>query len=1092
MLANLATMKSEKRMVITALLLTFFLMNNTFGQSLAELEEETFLGRNTTAPHATLMPYASKILAIEGDRYSSSYCQMLNGKWHFKWSPDPASRPVDFYKKDFDDSDWKTIDVPSNWQLQGFGIPLYSNRPFPFVKNPPRVMDEPDPEFNTYKSRNPIGSYKYKFEVSADWDGKQIFLHFDGVDSYMNLWIDEKYVGTGQGSRTPMEFDITDLVTPGQTHEIAAEVYRFCAGSYLEDQDMWRLSGIFRNVYLMATPKVHIRDFFINTNLDENYTDAEISIDLDIANYTNKPAVGPNYKLELFDSNGELAYTIDGEFNAMAPDISPRTQAFVNFSGKIENPLKWSAEYPNLYKGVLTLINPQTKEEMEIISTDVGFRSIEIANSQVLVNGVPVLFKGVNRHEHDPDNGHYISEELMIKDILLMKRHNINAVRTSHYPNDPHWYELCNKYGIYLMDEANVESHGVGYKPEETLANKPNWAAQHVNRNMRMVERDKNHPSIIFWSMGNEAGAGVCFQAAVDAIHKRDRSRPVHYQRDNSVADIESNMYLPVSSIINKGKDDSPKPFFLCEYAHAMGNAIGNLEEYWDAFKTYDRLIGGCIWDWVDQAIRKVDKDGIEYFAYGGDFGDYPNGGNFCINGIVDADRNVTPKLLDVCKVFQYINATAIDLEEGKINITNEYDFTNLNEFDIYWQLQEDGTTLREGTLKPVSAEPHTSVDITLHYTKPKTIIPGAVYTVKVAFKRREANLSMEKGYTVAYDQFTAWHEKEGSISTVQQIAEQTKGSWDKVKVTENAEVLRIENKDFLIEFNKSEARIVELMYYNKHVLSGPGPELNVYRAPIDNDDWFETAWFKAGLDKLEVVPVEFEFSEHDGFWQITTKLKYTGLKESSFELLTQYQVFANGWINIDHTVTPKFAMTTKLPRIGDIETPLPRIGVTLELNKALEKITWLGRGPWENYPDRKSGSTIGLWQKDIGEFYVPYVMPQDHGSRQDVQWVAVADKSGNGLLITAANSFAFSAMQFSADQLTEAKHTNELKVDENKNYLHIDAAVLGLGNGSCSTPVTLKTYQVVPQTTTLRYLIRPIKISDTENIVESGRTKVQ
>jgi len=1074
-----------------ALLCIISLIQPSFGQSMGDLEDETFLHRNTTLPHATLMPYASRDLAVEGDRYSSSYCKMLNGQWRFKWSPDPASRPAEFYRQGFDSSRWDTIRVPSNWQLQGFGTPLYSNRPFPFAVNPPRVMDEPDPEFTSYKARNPVGSYIYSFEVPGDWDRNQIFLHFDGVNSFMNLWVDGEYVGTGQGSRTPIEFDITDLVTPGETHEIAAEVYRFCAGSYLEDQDMWRLSGIFRSVYLMATPKVHIRDFFINTKLDENHTDAEISVELDIANFSTEPIAGPNYKLELYDAEGKLAYTVDGKFDPEVRKIAPGATALVNFSGNIKRPLKWSAEYPNLYKGVLVLVDPASEKTIETISTDVGFRSVEIVKSQVLINGVPVLFKGINRHEHHPDTGHHITTESMIEDILLMKRHNINTVRTAHYPNDPRWYELCNKYGIYLMDEANVEAHGIGYDPDKTLANNPSWTDQHVDRNLRMVERDKNHPSIIFWSMGNESGAGVCFESVIDEIRKRDPSRPVHYQRYNKIADIESNMYRPVSSVVSRGQTASTKPFFMCEYAHAMGNSVGNLNEFWDAVRTYPRLIGGCIWDWADQSIRRVDGDGNEYFAYGGDFGDYPNGGNFCINGVVGADRAVTPKLLDVNKVYQSIHARVVDLDEGRFQIYNEYDFTNLNAFDLHWNVQRDGKVIHQGQLDHVSAEPHQTVEIALGYAKPKTIAPGAVYTVNLEFRLRESTLAIERGHRVAYDQFVAWREDEPNSNNVDRLAKQAKETKGELQVTETENSLRIEQQEFLVEFDKKAARLRTLKYSGRNILASAGPELNVFRAPIDNDKWYESAWFKAGLDRLVVSPVAFESGVQDGVWVITTRRKYIGQKNVSFELLTEYRVFTNGWIKVEHTVTPNFAMKSRLPRTGEIVTPLPRIGVTLALDKDLEKLTWLGRGPWENYPDRKSSATLGLWQQDIEQFYVPYVMPQDHGSRQDVRWVAAANESGNGLLITAENSFAFSAMQFNAVQLTAAKHTNELTVDKDKNYLHIDAAVLGLGNGSCGPNLPLEPYRVMPDTTTLSYLIRPISSHDKENIAETVRTNV-
>ena len=1061
--------------VLFFLALCFYFNSFTYSQNLADLEDETFLHRNTTKPHATLMPYPTERTAVKGDRYDSSYCELLNGKWQFKWSPDPESRPVEFYKTGFDCSEWDKINVPSNWQIEGYGTPLYTNVTYPFKKNPPKVMDEPDERYTNFKERNPVGSYKRKFKVPRHWDGKQLFLHFDGVNSFMNLWIDGEYIGSGQGSRTPQEFDVTSYVSPGQTHEIAVEVFRNCAGSYLEDQDFWRLSGIFRNVYLMATPKVHIRDFFIQSTLDSTYTNAFVDIELDIANYNDKPVIGPNYQLDIYNANGQLDYSIKGEFISGSETIAPSEEVKVKFSGEVKNPLKWSAEKPNLYKGVLKLIDPDTNRPTEILSTDIGFRSIEIVDSQVLINGTSVLFKGVNRHEHDPDTGHFISEEMMIKDILLMKQYNINTVRTCHYPDDPRWYELCNIYGIYLMDEANVESHGMGYNLDQTLGNVPSWTDQHVDRAKRMVERDKNHPSVIFWSLGNEAGSGVCFDAECDYIHSRDSIRPVHYERYNDICDIESNMYPSVDYIISRGLAKSHKPYFMCEYAHAMGNSCGNLIEYWDAIKAHNRLIGGCIWDWVDQAIRRYDDEGNMYFAYGGDYGDFPNDRNFCINGVIDADRSVTPKLRDVAKVYQYINVHAVNLEDGTIEIFNEYDFCNLNEFRIYWKLEQDGTIVEKGDIDPIAVMPHNSAVISLPYTKPK-IVDGAIYTITVEFKQKDSTLWAKRGHTVAYEQFVApWRVPGDSVLTLNDIKQQVDKDRNKVKVTDSDDMVVFDHKDFRIAFDAKSAQISELNYYGQDILADAGPKLNVFRAPIDNDKAFDWTWFQMGLDKAKPVPVKFEMSEENGYWLVQSQVKYQCRQSCSFDLSTRYQIFGNGWIKVDSVVTP----------IGMTAT-LPRIGVTIELNKKLDNVKWFGRGPWENYPDRKSSAVVDIWQKNVEDMYVPYVLPQENGSRQDVRWVSLTDGWGKGILITAADSIAFNALQFSDHDIHQARHINELKPAD-KIYLNIDAAVLGLGGASCG-PATLEPYRVNPEATTLSYLIRPLKTNNTEKIAEIAR----
>ncbi len=1058
--------------------IVFLLISNNlvFAQDISDLENEKFLHRNTTRPHATLIPYPTERMAVKGDRYNSSYCKMLNGQWQFKWSPDPQNRPTDFYKTDFDSSQWELIDVPSNWQVEGYGTPLYTNVTFPFAANPPKVMDEPRKEYTNYKERNPVGSYKYQFKVPGNWDQEQIFLHFDGVDSFMNLWLDGKYVGSGQGSRTPMEFDITDMVTPGQTHEIAVEVFRYCSGSYLEDQDFWRLSGIFRNVYLMATPKVHIRDFFIQTSLDTSYIDAEVSVELDIINYYDSAVAGPDYLLDIYDGKGKLAYSIKGDFVAGSDSIAPGDEVKVKFSGYVKEPLKWSAEKPNLYKGVLKLVDPDTKKPIEILSTDIGFRSIEIVDSHVLINGVSVLFKGVNRHEHDPDTGHYVTEETMLKDILLMKQHNINTVRTCHYPDDPRWYELCNKYGIYLMDEANVESHGMGYNLDRTLGNVPSWTDQHVDRARRMVERDKNHPSVIFWSMGNEAGSGVCFDAELDYIHGRDSVRPVHYERYNEICDIESNMYPSVDYVISRGKAKSHKPYFICEYAHAMGNSCGNLVEYWDAIKSHRRLIGGCIWDWVDQAIREYDDDGNMYFTYGGDYGDKPNSSNFCINGVIDADRTVTPKLRDVAKVYQYINVKAVSLQEGAVEIFNEYDFCNLNDFYICWQIEEDGRVIDDGKMDPVSVMPHNSTMINLPFTKPKKIVDGAEYTVKVEFKLKKDTIWAKKGYTVAYEQFIApWKNIGDSVLTLDSVRKMVAKDKNKVEVVDKDGKVTFNHKDFYIEFDSKAAQISALKYYGLDILAGAGPKLNAFRAPIDNDKAFDRAWYQIGLDKAQPVPVSFDMTKEVDYWLVSTRVRYECRQSCAFDVSTMYQIFGNGWIKVDSVIIP----------VG-MSITLPRIGVTLELNEKLDNVTWFGRGPWENYPDRKSSAVVGLWQEDVEDMYVPYVLPQENGSRQDVKWVALTNNWGKGVLVTAADSFAFNALQYSDHDIDKARHINELKPAD-RIYLNLDAAVLGLGGASCG-PATLPQYRVQPEATTLSYLIRPVKTNNTRKMAELAR----
>ncbi len=560
-------------------------------------ENQQIVGRNKLPARTTAFPCASKAEAIEGTRDRSPWIQSLNGNWKFHWSPDPSQRPVDFYRPAYDVSQWDQIAVPGNWQVQGYGTPVYSNIPYPFKKDPPRVMGEPPQGFTNYDDRNPVGSYRRTFQMPAEWKGRQIFLQFDGVDSAFYLWINGKSIGYSQESRTPALFDITSAVRSGD-NLLAVEVYRYCDGSYLEDQDFWRLSGIFRDVLLWSAGKLHIRDFFVHADLDAQYRDASLRLDVEVANYSGQPGSG-SVGVELIDAKGRTVATDSVSFNVAAEETSKIRTGGVTVS----DPLKWSAETPNLYRVILTLTDDQG-QTIEVTSHNVGFRKVEMAQGQLLVNGQAVYMKGVNRHEHEPRTGHVVDVESMVRDICLMKQFNINAVRTSHYPTDPRFYDLCDRYGLYVVDEANIESHGMGYGPE-SLAKDPSWKTAHLDRVERMVERDKNHPSIITWSLGNEAGNGVNFEAAYDWIKQRDPSRPVQYERAvlDPNTDIYCPMYATIDHIVNYASRPQDRPLILCEYAHAMGNSVGNLQDYWDAIESHRQLQGGFIWDWVDQGL---------------------------------------------------------------------------------------------------------------------------------------------------------------------------------------------------------------------------------------------------------------------------------------------------------------------------------------------------------------------------------------------------------------------------------------------------------------------------------------------------------
>ena len=660
-------------------------------------ENPAVFGINKEPYHCSLLPYQDAESAIKGTREASKFHQSLNGKWKFHWVGKPADRPMDFFKPEYDVSSWDEIPVPSNWQLQGYGIPIYTNVAYPFPADPPHIPHD----------YNPVGSYRTSFAVPDGWKGRRVFIHFAGVESAFYLWVNGEKVGYSQGSMTPAEFDITDYVIEGE-NILAVEVYRWSDGSYLEDQDMWRLSGIFRDVFLFSSPQVHLRDFFARCSLDSEYRDAVLKVTAKIRNHSAENSAGPHsLDVVLLDAEGKRVGNkplAEGRLEG----IEAGAEGVLDLEAEVPNPRKWSSESPYLYTLLLSLKNT-AGEVVEVESCSFGFRVVEIKAGQLWVNGVSVLLKGSNRHEHDPYCGRAMPLDRMIQDIELLKRFNFNTVRTSHYPDDPKWYDLCDMYGIYLIDEANLEGHGLGYELDKTLGNKPEWEAAHIDREEAMVERDKNHPSVIIWSMGNESGSGCNFEACARAIRDLDPTRPIHYERMNEVADIDSTMYPHLDDLIAVAQQNTDKPFIMCEYAHAMGNAVGNLKEYWEAIEKYPRLIGGCIWEWADHGLPleadvEPDENGERpwFWAYGGDFDDYPNDGCFCMDGLVFPDRRIPPKMWEVKKVYQYVALEPMDILKGEVRVRNKHFFTNLNSFDVAWTLSEDGYVIQEGVLEPL------------------------------------------------------------------------------------------------------------------------------------------------------------------------------------------------------------------------------------------------------------------------------------------------------------------------------------------------------------------------------------------------------
>ncbi len=1017
-------------------------------------ENPLVFSRNAEPLHCTLMPYETMEEALAGQRLLSPYCLMLNGKWKFHWVKKPADRPADFYKLDFDASGWKEIDVPGNWQLQGYDVPIYLNIPYPFPKDPPRIPHD----------HNPVGSYRTEFRLPESWSGRQVFLHFDGVESAFYVWLNGNLVGYSQDSRTPAEFNITSFVLPAR-NILAVEVYRWSDGSYLECQDFWRLSGIFRNVYLMATPSVHMRDFEIKTDLDAACRDAELRVKVWVRNYGPEGAARHSIEVKLVDAankplevkTGRTAFV--GETSGY---LAPGAESLVLLKGEVSNPLKWSSEKPNLYTAVFLLKN-EKGEIIEIESARIGFRKVEIRNGQLLLNGKPILIKGVNRHEHDPVTGHAVSRESMEEDIRLMKQHNINTVRTSHYPNDPQWYELCDEYGIYLIDEANIESHGMGYKPDVTLANRPEWKAAHLDRIRRMVERDKNHPSVIVWSLGNEAGDGTNFEAASEWVHRRDPSRPVHYERAERRphTDIYCPMYPSVEEIVRYAKKKQDRPLIMCEYAHAMGNSVGNLQDYWQEIEKYDHLQGGCIWDWVDQGILKKTPDGRPYFGYGGDFGDSPTDGNFCCNGLVLPDRTITPKTIEVKKVYQNVAFEEEDLGRGEVRVSNKFFFTVLEEFDFVWSLEEDGREVGRGNLGKLDIEPGEERIITIPYRRPDPK-PGAEYWLRLSARLREDTKWAKKGYEIAAEKLRLPFRRETAPLSL--------ASLPSLEVEEKAELAHIRGQKFEVTLDKKTGLLTSYRFQGR-ALVVRGPEPNFWRAPTDNDFGNGmpercAAWRKASQNRV----VESFVVERRGEAVVKVTARFD-LPDVGSKHQTTYLILGSGDIIVENRI-----------EIGRKELPeLMRFGMRLQLPGTFQNVEWFGRGPHENYWDRRASAFVGRYRSTVKEQFVPYVSPQENGYKTDVRWVALTDDEGMGLVFIGSEKdpICFSALPYTIEDLTQKKrgtmHPVDL-VERDFVEVNVDFQQTGVGGEDSWGARPYPQYTLFPQNYAYRFRIHPLE----------------
>ena len=1012
-----------------------------------EWEDPRVFSVGEEPPHATLVPYPDAAAALAAG--PSPFVRSLDGAWKFHWVRTPAERPADFYRPEFDVSGWRDIRVPSNWEMEGYGTPIYVNILYPFKRDAPRVMGEPPPDWTAYRERNPVGSYRRTFEVPAGWEGRRVFLVFGGVSSAFYVWVNGRRVGYSEDSRLPSEFDVTRHLRPG-ANVLAVEVYRWSDGSYLEDQDFWRMSGIFRTVRLVSRAPLHVRDFYARTVLDADYRDATLRLKVKVRNAAERPAAAA-VEARLLDAAGRPVFRA---LTARA-DVPAGSEAALDFEQPVANPKKWSAEEPNLYTLLLTL-RDSAGRAVEAVPWRVGFRSSEVRGGQLLFNGRPLILKGANRHEHDPDRGQVMTTEGMIQDIKLMKQHNLNAVRTSHYPNVEEWYELCDRYGLYVVDEANIESHGYGANEVQRVSDGEDFTAAHVARVAGTLERDKNHASIFTFSMGNEAGVGRNFEAARAWAKTNYPEFSLAYEPgDSRHADFFSPMYTKPQDLIPQwGRHGRGRPQFLIEYAHAMGNSVGNLQKYWTQIESHRQFQGGFIWDWVDQGLRRRGADGKEFWAYGGDYGDVPNDGNGG-DGLVLPDRRVQPELYEVKKVYQFVAVEPADLAAGRVRVRNKYLFRDLSFLRATWELEEDGAVVQRGTLRPLKVAPGTSREVALGLRRPRPK-PGAEYFLKVTFALAADEPWAPRGHVVAWEQFAMPFQSPPA-------PEPAAASLPALKLTETPDAFTVAGERFTARFGRRSGALEAYEADGRRLLAGALAP-NFWRAPIDNDRGNGMpktlgVWREAG-PRRTVKSVAAE-QPSPGVVRVTSEAT---LPAGSSPYRNVYTVRGDGAIEVESHFTPG----------GELPV-LPRFGMQLRVPGELASVEWFGRGPHENYWDRNTGAAVGRYRAPVDELFFPYMLPQESGNRTDVRWVSFTDRAGWGLKATGLPLLYFSAWHFAAEELERRKHPSEI-VRSGDITVNLDYRQMGVGGDDSWGAWPHKEYQLPAQAYQYRFRLEPVR----------------
>ncbi len=1052
-------------------ILILIISYNGISQSLDPiLENPQIVEINKLPARATFFPYESTDLALNGQMKASSRFISLNGQWFFKWSKSPEQRPKEFYKNEYNLDDWDKIPVPSNWQLHGYGIPIYTNIKYPFS-----FYDEPNPP-DIPDGNNPVGSYKRTFIIPNEWNEKKVYIHLGAVKSAFYIWVNGIKVGYSQGSKLPAEFDLTEFVRTGENN-ISLEVYRWSDGSFLEDQDFWRLSGIERDVYLYCREDIQIKDYFSLCDLDSSFENGKLDLNVKFQSFQNKKFTG--FLSTLLKDNNKSIYNSTSEIN-----ISSNDSYNINLKANIPDVKKWSAETPYLYN-LQIILKDKKGEVIESISKMVGFRNVQISNAQLLVNGQPIIIKGVNRHEHDYKTGHVVSKKSMIQDIEIMKSNNINAVRTCHYPDDPFWYELCDKYGLYVYDEANIESHGMYYDLNYTLGNNPLWLKAHIQRTKRMIERDKNHPSIIAWSLGNEAGNGYNFYNTFLLAKSMDSSRIVVYERaleewnTNAIGDMYAD-YTRLEKYA-KRKKNADRPFILCEYAHAMGNSLGGIKEYVDLFEKYDKLQGGFIWDFQDQGLLAKDKSGKEYFTYGGDYGPEgtPSDHNFLNNGLIKADKSLNPHMHEVKKVYQNIDISFVKNSDRSINIFNKNFFRDLSNYYLEWEILEKGKVVRTGSLKDINVNPRANKNFKSGMEGFESQKSDLLINIYIKVKKSEPLI--DKDFVVAREQLilNPYKSSTNFISNSKELS-----------FLEDENKVNVKGKNFKFEFDKSTARISSYSVDGKEIIQ-KGGNINFWRPPTDNDYGAKTpSLYKEWKDAFDINFSRSTTVKKDKKTGAVLINCITTILNEDAKLIQQYQINGMGEIHLKNELVViqgqnpdnvlQAAWDGKITK--GTHSNIYRFGNQFELLSEYENINYYGRGPIENEIDRKQAAFVGNYTSSVNNFLNMYARPQYSGNRTDIRWLEITDKDGFGIKVEGDSLINFSASHFSQNDLDSgpvkknSQRHGKLLTPRKYVFLNIDGFIMGVGCIDSWKSLPREEYLLPYQNYQFGYTIKPIK----------------